>query len=74
MIFLNLTYDSRKIEVSVVKIAGRVLDLQLGKIFGPSSHGCTSCANLEMESKYLMKSDIQLKPNISRTKNDQRVL
>ena len=38
------------------------------------SHSCTNCANLEMEPKYLTKSDIQLKPNISRTKNDKRVL
>ena len=36
--------------------------------------GCTNCVNLEMEPKHLTKSDIQLKPNISRTKHDQRVL
>ena len=37
-------------------------------------HGCTNRSNLEMELKYLMKSDIQLNPNILRTKNDKRVL
>ena len=39
-----------------------------------SSHGCPNCTNLEMEPKYLMKSDVQLKPNILRTKNDKNVL
>ena len=34
--------------------------------------GCTNCTNLEMEPKYLSKSDVQLKPNISRIKNDKR--
>ena len=37
-------------------------------------HDCTNRSNLEMEPKYLTKSDVQLKPNISRTKNDNRVL
>ena len=37
-------------------------------------HSCTSCSNLEMEPKYLTKSDTQLKPNTSRTKNYKRVL
>ena len=32
------------------------------------THGCTSCKNLEMEPKYLTKSDVQLKPNISKKK------
>ena len=33
------------------------------------------CSNLEMGSKYLRKSDVQLKPkNISTTKNDKMVL
>ena len=36
-------------------------------------HGCTNCSNLEMEPKYLMKSDVKLNPNILRTKNDKRV-
>ena len=39
-----------------------------------SSHGCTNCTNLEMEPKYLTKSDVQLKPNILKTKNDKKVL
>ena len=39
-----------------------------------SSHGCTNCTNLEMETKYLTKSDVQLKPNILKTKNDKKVL
>ena len=36
-------------------------------------HDCTNGSNLEMEPKYLTKR-VQLKPNISRTKNDKRVL
>ena len=39
-----------------------------------TTHGCTNYTNLEMEPKYLTKSGVQLKPNISRTKNDERVL
>ena len=42
--------------------------------FGFFLHSCTNCLNLEMEPKYLTKSDFQLNPNISRTKNDERVL
>ena len=38
------------------------------------SFDCTNPLNLEMEPKYLKKSDIQLNPNILRTKNDKRVL
>ena len=34
----------------------------------------TNCTNLKMEPNYLTKSDVQLKSNISRTKNDKRVL
>ena len=37
-------------------------------------HGCTKLRNLEMEPKCLTKSDVQLIPDISRTKNDKRVL
>ena len=37
-------------------------------------HSCTNRSNLEMEPKYLMKSDVQLNPNILRTKTDKRVL
>ena len=37
-------------------------------------HGCTNRSNLEMEPKYLMKSDIRLNPIILRTKNDKRIL
>ena len=37
-------------------------------------HDCTNRLNLEMEPKYLTKSDIQLNPNILRTKNHKRVL
>ena len=33
-----------------------------------------SGSNLEMEPKYLTKSDLQLNPNILRTKDDERVL
>ena len=33
-----------------------------------SVHSCTVRSNLEMEPKYLTKSDVQLKPNISKTK------
>ena len=44
------------------------------KGFTQTVHSCTNCANLEMEPKYLTKSDIQLKPNILRAKNDKRVL
>ena len=36
-------------------------------------HGCTKLLNLEMEPKCLTKSDIQLIPDISRTKNDKRI-
>ena len=32
--------------------------------------GCTNHSNLEMEPKYLIKSDVQLNPNIFKTKND----
>ena len=38
------------------------------------THGCTNRSDLEMEPKYLTKSDVQLNPNILRTKNDKRVL
>ena len=45
---------------------------------GSTVHGCTNRSNLEMEPKYLTKSDgpsdVQLNPNILRTKNDKRVL
>ena len=37
-------------------------------------HGCTKLRNLEIEPKCLTKSDVQLIPDISRTKNDKRVL
>ena len=37
-------------------------------------HGCTNCSNLEMEPNCLQKSDIQLNPSISRTKNGKSVL
>ena len=37
-------------------------------------HGCIKLPNLEMEPKCLMKSDVQLIPDILRTKNDKRVL
>ena len=37
-------------------------------------HSCTKLPNLEMEPKCLTKSDVQLIPDISRTKNDKRVL
>ena len=30
---------------------------------------CTNCSNLEMEPKYLIKNDVQLNPNIFKTKN-----
>ena len=36
-------------------------------------HGCTNCLNLEMEPKYLTKSDIYLRLDILRTKNNKRV-
>ena len=31
---------------------------------------CTNHSNMKIEPKYLTKSDIQLNPNIMRTKND----
>ena len=34
-------------------------------------HSCTSCLNVELEAKYLTKTDVQLNPNILRTKNDE---
>ena len=37
-------------------------------------HCHINCSNLEMEPKYLTKSDIQLNPNMLRTKNDKRIL
>ena len=37
-------------------------------------HGYKTCSNREIEPKYLTKSEIQLKPNISRAKSDTRVL
>ena len=37
-------------------------------------HDCTKLPNLEMEPKCLTKSDVQLIPDISRTKNDKRIL
>ena len=37
-------------------------------------HGCTKLLNLGMEPKCLTKSDVQLIPDISRTKNDKRIL
>ena len=46
-------------------------ELNISKL---SSHGCTKLPNLEMEPKCLMKSDVQLIPDISRTKNDKRIL
>ena len=41
---------------------------------GSTVHGCTNRSNLEKEPKYLTKSDLQLHPNILRTKDDERVL
>ena len=35
---------------------------------------CTKLPNLEMEPKCLMKNDVQLIPDILRTKNDKRIL
>ena len=37
-------------------------------------HSCTKLPNLEMEPKCLTKSDVQLIPDILRTKNDKRIL
>ena len=37
-------------------------------------HGYKTCSNREIEPKYLTKSEVQLKPNISRAKSDTRVL
>ena len=34
-------------------------------------HSCTNCLNLDMELKYLTKSDIHLNPITLRTKNDK---
>ena len=39
-----------------------------------TGHGCTKLSNLEMEPKCVTKSDVQLIPDISRTKNDKRIL
>ena len=39
-----------------------------------SIHGCTNHLNLEMEPKYLTKSEVQLNLDILRTKNDERIL
>lgn len=39
-----------------------------------SENGCTKCPNLEIEGKYLKKTDIQLNPNILRRKNDAYIL
>ena len=37
-------------------------------------HTCKTCSNLEMETKYLMKSDNQLKSNISRAKKSKKMI
>ena len=37
-------------------------------------HGCTNCANLEMEPKYLMKSDAENIYKDLENKNDKTVL
>ena len=45
-----------------------------GKFRWSSYHDCTSRWNIEMEAKYLPKSDVYLNPNSLRTKNDKTVL
>ena len=40
----------------------------------PKTYDCRNCLNLEMELKYRTQSDVHLKPQMSRTKNDKRVL
>ena len=40
----------------------------------PLLHCLTIRSNLEMEPEYLAKSDVQLNPNILRSKNDKIVL
>ena len=42
--------------------------------YDSQGHCHTNCSNLEMEPKYLTKSDIQLNLNMLRTKNDKTVL
>ena len=37
-------------------------------------HGCTKLLNQKMEPKCLTKSDVQLIPDISRIKNDKRIV
>ena len=56
---MKLNYFSRNVT------RGKIISFQ---------HGCTKLPNLEMESKCLTKSDVQLIPDISRTKNDKRIL
>ena len=41
---------------------------------GGGLHSCTKLRNLEMEPKCVTESDVQLIPDISRTKYDKRVL
>ena len=71
---LNLTGLGKNHKICEIFFPWKFLPIRYDKFFIRHSASISNCLNLEMEPKYLTKSDIQLNPNILRTKNNKRIL
>ena len=71
---LNLTGLGENHKICEIFLPRKFLPIRHDKFFIRHSASISNCLNLEMEPKYLTKSDIQLNPNIWRTKNNKRIL
>ena len=71
---LNLTGLGENHKICEIFFPRKFLPIRHDKFFIRHSASISNCLNLEMEPKYLTKSDIQLNPNILRTKNNKRIL
>ena len=71
---LNLTGLGKNHKICKISFPWKFLPIRYDKFFIRHSASISNCLNLEMEPKYLTKSDIQLNPNILRTKNNKRLL
>ena len=63
--------QSFRSEQGFLKIGSQQQTTENGQVW---EHGCTNHLNLEMEPKYLTRSDVQLNPNILRTKNKKKIM
>ena len=61
--------QSFRSEQGFLKIGSQQQTTENGQVW---EHGCTNHLNLEMEPKYLTRSDVQLNPNILRTENKKK--